>query len=382
MARADGYRVGRLRQRRQRRLQTWQLVFLVVLAVVVAFGAVLAAVRLADWILGPEKEPRKTGYLALMVVGQGEKDRQPSIYLALRDADTRKTTLFTVPRSLLLEAPGGEYVYAGDMVATDLKGDLERLLKVKIDLSYRLPYKAFQQLAARDEVWAELEDEATLTIDDTQKGYKGRVDVPAAQIPVLLSAKGRSGADESWMQDALTRGVFDAAALQPEQQRAQAVNAAVAGATGGEKQYLREILLGLMNGDPAIERIPSDGQTAMGQFAYRPDPELIMARITRRAPGYDAPYTILIRNGTGEVGVGEAVAERLASLDAKLPAAANASSFDYKRTQILAGSEALGVAQEVRAILGRGVVLDGSQLDPTTVMVIVGKDVSVKDLQE
>jgi len=39
------------------------------------------------------------------------------------------------------------------------------------------------------------------------------------------------------------------------------------------------------------------------------------------------------------------------------------------------------VAGEVRAILGRGVVLEGDGLGPTTVVVIVGKDLTAKDLQ-
>lgn len=382
MARADGYRVGRLRQRRRRRLQTWQLVFLVVFAVAVAFGAVFGAVRLADWILGPKEEAHKDGYLALVVVGKGETGRQPSVYLAMRDAATKTTTLFTVPRDLLLEAPGGEYVYAGDMVGTDLKGDLERLLDAKIDLSYQLPYKALQQLAGRDEVRAELASTATVKVDGAQKGFKGKVDIPASEIPVLLSAEGKSGSDESAMQDAVTRAVFDATALRPQQARGRTVDGVVTGARGGQKEYLREVLQALTNGQGVVERIPSNGETAMGQFAFRPDPERIMALITRRAPGFNAPYTVVVRNGSGEVGVGEAAAKRIASLDVNLPPVANASSFDYKRTQILAGAKALGVAQEVRAILGHGVVLDGAGLDPSTVMVIVGKDVSAKDLQE
>jgi hypothetical protein len=382
MARASGYRVGRLRERRKRRLQTWEVVVLVVLAVAVAFGAVLGAARLADWIMGPPKQAHKTGYLGLIVVGQGEAGRQPSIYLALRDATTKKVTLFTVPRSLLLTAPGGEYVFAADMVGTDLKSDLERLLRVKIDFAWRLPYAALDRLAGRDEVWADLEDTATLTVNGAQRGYKGRVDIPAGSVATLLSAKGKTGADESAMQDALTRGVLDAAALQPDQTRRQSIAAVVAAAGGGEKQYLSEVLGALTNGDPVVERIPSEGQTAMGQFAWRPVPEQIMAQITRRVPGYQAPYTVVIRNGSGEAGIGQAVADRIASLDVNLPPVANASSFDYQRTQILAGAKALDVAQEVRAILGRGVVLDGSRLGPTTIMVIIGKDLSAKDLQE
>jgi hypothetical protein len=81
-----------------------------------------------------------------------------------------------------------------------------------------------------------------------------------------------------------------------------------------------------------------------------------------------------VRNGTGAVGVGEAVATRLAVLDVNLPPVGNAGSFDYRQTQIIAGRTAVPVAQDIRAILGRGVVLDGPDLPEGTVEVIVGDD--------
>jgi hypothetical protein len=68
------------------------------------------------------------------------------------------------------------------------------------------------------------------------------------------------------------------------------------------------------------------------------------------------------------------VVERLASLDVNLPAPLNAESFSYKQTQIIAGPDTLPAARDIRAILGRGVVLDGPELPEGTVQVIVGDD--------
>ncbi len=39
------------------------------------------------------------------------------------------------------------------------------------------------------------------------------------------------------------------------------------------------------------------------------------------------------------------------------------------------------MAEEVRAILGRGVVLSGQDLPATTLVVIIGADLKAKDLQ-
>jgi hypothetical protein len=84
--------------------------------------------------------------------------------------------------------------------------------------------------------------------------------------------------------------------------------------------------------------------------------------------------TVQVFNGSGRLGVGRAVVERLASLDVNLPEPLNADSFSYAQTEILAGPETLPVARDIRAILGRGVVLDGPGLPKGTVQVIVGDD--------
>ncbi len=381
MARADGYRVARLRRRRDRKVQLWQVVFLVALATAVAFGAVVGAVRLAGWILGDDEPARRGGYLALITFGEGEKDGAPSAVLAVRDAE-KGVSLYTVPRALLLEGPGGEYVFAGDMlVAGELKGDLERLLAADIELTYRLSYADLEALVEDDEVWVELDRPVQLWVGGVERGYEGRVAVPAAEIGALLGAEGENGADESAMHEALLRGVLGSVALRPEAERRAAIGDVVAGARGSERVYLREILEAATGREADVNRLPSFGKTALGQFVYRPDRERIMAEITRRTPGFSADVTVLVRNGSGELGVGDAVVDRLASLPVELPAPGNADSFDYEKTQILAGSDALAVAEDVRAILGRGVVLDGSELGPATVVVIVGKDLTAKDLQ-
>jgi hypothetical protein len=123
-----------------------------------------------------------------------------------------------------------------------------------------------------------------------------------------------------------------------------------------------------------VEQFPASSRVAEGQFAFVPDAQEIQAGITRRAPAYHADVTVQVRNGSGKIGVGEAVVERLASLDVNLPEPLNADSFSYKQTQILAGPETLTVARDIRAILGRGVVLDGPKLPEGTVEVIVGDD--------
>jgi hypothetical protein len=155
-------------------------------------------------------------------------------------------------------------------------------------------------------------------------------------------------------------------------------SAAARSAGSADTRYLEDALRGLTGGDALVDRIPSFSRVAEGQFAFVPKGDDIMAQITRKAPGFRSRYTVVVRNGSGRVGVGQDVARQLAILDVNLPAPTNADTFDYRQTQILPGSRALPVAEDIRAILGRGVVLDGADVPPDTVVIIVGADTKLK----
>jgi hypothetical protein len=119
---------------------------------------------------------------------------------------------------------------------------------------------------------------------------------------------------------------------------------------------------------------------AEGQFAFVPDKDGIQAQITRRQEGYRSQYTVVVRNGSGRLGIGGEVVQVLSALDVNLPQATNADRFDYHQTRILAGAGALKVAEDVRAKLGVGVVLNGAEVPGDTVLVIIGDDLSSEDL--
>jgi hypothetical protein len=165
--------------------------------------------------------------------------------------------------------------------------------------------------------------------------------------------------------------VLDAAALRPAAQTSRLPNPSPSPSAG---PALAEVVGAMTSGDAVVERFPASTRVAEGQFAFVPDPEAIMAGITRRSPAYHADVTVEVRNGSGKLGVGEAVVERLASLDVNLPDPLNADTFTYRQTQILAGPDTLPVARDIRAILGRGVVLEGTDLPESTIRIIVGDD--------
>ena len=380
MPATKGYRVDRLRRRRRTRAELWQAWVLYTLAGVVAFGSVFGAWYLGSRWLKKPQEQAKPGYLALVTLTAPGSSGPVAAALIVKDAAGGATALYVIPKELLVQGPNGEYVFAGDaMVAGTLKQDLQRVVGAEIDAQYQLPLSALGDLATAGEFPLSLPLPVEVDLAGTRRTFKDRAIVSSSEVPALFAASGPNGYDAARMQEALWKAVLDAAALRPGDVRAHAARVATARASGSaDTRYLDDALKGLIGGDAVVALIPSDSRVAEGQFAFLPKADDIMAEITRKAPGFRSRYTVVVRNGSGRVGVGEAVAERLAILDVNLPAPTNADTFDYRQTQILPGSQALPVAEDIRAILGRGVVLDGADVPPDTVVVIVGADAKLK----
>ena len=380
--RNEGYRSQRLQKRRSRRLQSWQAVVLYALAAGVAFCAVLGAVYLSPYFIHGKEVPENPNYLAYVTVGVGESQRQAVAGLLVHDESTATRTFFSVPRSYLFTAERGEYVMGEDaIVSADASDYIERLVGVPVDYVLDLSYADLAALAGGSGLYVRLPRPVTVGPEGSSRTFEGDFTLGRDDIAAVLSASGGSGPDEALLQQAVLEAAFKAAALQSPEKRKAALSDLTERTEGLSPDEARRVLEDLVGGRIGVERLPSRGVVSQGQFAYRPDPEQILARITRRSPRYDAPYTVVVENGTGEAGIGQLVAERLAVLDIDLPPVRNAASFDYRETQILAGADALGVAQDVRAILGRGVVLSGQELAKDMVVVIVGRDLKAKDLQ-
>ena len=371
-----GYRVDRLRRRRRTKLERWQAWTLYVLAVAVAFAAVWGAWYVGGRLVGTKQTPRKPGYLALIKLTSASG--QPvAAALAIKDV-AGGYYLYVIPRDLLLDGPQGQYVFAADsMTAGTLQQDLQRVIGAKVDAVYSIPVSSLAALAGTDQLQLSLAKPVQLAVSGTDATFKDKAVVQTSAIPELFAASGPSGVDAADMQQALWTAALQAAALRPAA-TARSVAARAGGQAGSGAQagsgVLADALRGLTSGRATVAQVPATSRVAEGQFAFVPDPEGIMAAITRKSPAYQSRYTVLVRNGTGAVGAGEAVAKRLAVLDVNLPPVGNASSFDYRQTQIIAGRDAVPVAQDVRAILGRGVVLDGADLPTDTVVVVVGRD--------
>jgi len=372
MPERKGYRSDRLRRRRRRRVERRQAWILYVMAALVAFVAVLGAWYLAGRVANKDQPAKKSGYLAAIQLTVPGKDAPVAALLAVQDPEGGDPGVYLVPPDLLLEGPDGEYVFAADAMQQGvLAKDLGRVVNVPVDAVYTVPVSKLGDWAGTGEIEVQLDKPVAVEIGGESRMIKDGDLVPVADLPAIFSDEGDARRELTTLQTALVKAVLDAAALRPAADRSH-----LAGPSPSPSAWpgLSAVLARITSGDAQVQRFPAGTRVAEGQFAFVPDAEQIMAGITRRSPAYHAAVTVEVRNGSGKIGVARAVVERLASLDVNLPAPLNADSFDYQQTQILAGPDTLPVARDIRAILGRGVVLDGSGLPKHTIRVIVGDD--------
>ena len=372
MPKRKGYRSDRLRRRRRSRVESSQAWILYLLAAAVAFAAVLGAWYVGSRFTKDEPVAQKGGYIAAFQLTAPGQETPVAALLVVQDPSGGDPGVYVVPPDLLLEGPNGEYVFAADaMAAGSLAADLGRVVNAPIDAVYTLPISELGRWAGSSELQVALERPVAADVNGHTQMVEDGGSVAVADLPAIFSDAGANRQDITALQVALVKSALEAAALRPAGERA-----ALAGVSPSPKAgpALSEILGRITSGSAVVGQFPASIRVAEGQSAFVPDPEAIQAGITRRSPSYRAAVTVQVRNGSGRIGVGEAVVERLASLDVNLPKPLNADSFSYEQTQILAGPETLQVARDIRAILGRGVVLDGPELPRGTVRVIVGDD--------
>jgi hypothetical protein len=347
------------------------------LAAAVAFAAVLGAWYVAARFSDGEPAPKKTGFVAAVQLTVPDEEAPVAALLVVQDPSEGGPGVFFVPPDLLLEGPNGEYVFAADsMAAGDLAADLGRVINAPIDATYTAPVSDLARWAGTDELQVTLAEPVSVDLDGGAVVLETGASVAGADLPAIFAATGANRSALASLQTALVQAALDAAALRPESERRSLTGPSPSPSSG---PAFAHVVDRAASGAAAVALFPAGTRVAEGQFAFVPRPEEVQAHITRRSPAYDAAVTVQVLNGCGRVGVGEAVVQRLATLDVNLPAPLNADSFSYAQTQILAGAETLSVARDIRAILGRGVVLDGPGLPKGMVQVIVGDDFKVQE---
>jgi hypothetical protein len=143
---------------------------------------------------------------------------------------------------------------------------------------------------------------------------------------------------------------------------------------------LRSSLEGLRGGVEEARTLPGRLVEGIGFVYFEPD--LVAVRALLGTASDDATE-VEVQNGSGAVGVVEAVSERLEPLGYHLLPSRNADRFpDVENTQVFAARDALAEGERVREVLGTGRLIPQDGLPSGRIVVVVGGDLTVEQLRE
>lgn len=109
---------------------------------------------------------------------------------------------------------------------------------------------------------------------------------------------------------------------------------------------------------------------------FRAEPGAVRDALVRTFGGPDRDVvSVIVLNGSGEPGIGEAVAERIVGGGFSIVVSENASSFDHEDTLVVVGSSGdVALGERVRDLLGTGTVNVSVSSGLAPVTIVVGKD--------
>ncbi len=386
----------RLELRRRRRQQRVRLV--AVLVTLLAFAAAAFAVWLAadapEMPTPPEQPEVRTQSTLLLQVQLPDRTAAASVLLA-HDPDEVTGAGVLVPPQVLVTVPGtGSLPFGRALSTVDAQGSrdaLSDLMGVTVDDGWVLPTESLTALV------------------DALGGIPVEVDVPVIREQTVILSPGAQRVDGSRALELLRY----LGAEEQEQSRLARVQQVVDGVVGSLPQdagevasllgtlgdgsqstlglpALADFLLGLAAADadgqlqydtlPVIPIDPGGGVTAFRLDAARSTPVVERLLAESVPPGVrEGGNRVLVLNGVGTPGLGEAVRAKLAPAGFVFVGSRNAPEFGYATTQVLvpeATQEAQALGERVAAALGVPPTSVGAQEFGTVadVVVLVGAD--------
>ncbi len=122
-------------------------------------------------------------------------------------------------------------------------------------------------------------------------------------------------------------------------------------------------------------------QAGSGQSWYlEPEPDELAALLS--GSPVNSAFSLEIRRGTAGQALAGAAAARLAPLRFTMVPAASQPGVGFDNTQIRCGSDAIGPSNQIHDLLGKGTVIKDDTLQKRQIIVIIGSDLTLQDLQK
>ncbi|HYU58623.1 MAG TPA: LCP family protein [Actinomycetota bacterium] len=356
-----GERVRRATLRRRRR----RVRLLSAMAVLAVAGSVAGYVLLAgDGRPGPEEAPPSgAGADAQVVTAFGYDGRRDEVAV-LASAGGKDSLVMVVPANLDVSTPGHGTGPVGRAVpggAETVGTTVANLLGIEVDHRGVL---ASDGLAGFVEAIGGLAVRlgAAANLGERNAG-PGEVELTGAEAAFYLDRSPGDPLERSLRFEevvaGLVRAAGDGAALQD----------AAADADGGFGAAV-----GSVGDDPRIEEVPVVDPTAAATAIDREAADRLVRELFVRPTGTAA--TVVVLNGNGVPGIGQAVAERIVPEGFRIVVSTNARAFDVETTRIEVGTEGKReLGERIRSLLGVGEVFVGEEATGLAdITIVVGRD--------
>ncbi|NLE73320.1 MAG: LytR C-terminal domain-containing protein [Actinobacteria bacterium] len=346
----EGYRRRRAEIRRARRRLLIRRVLLGLLALVAVGGVVFGVVSLGGRSgVGGSNAPDSTSPSAARSAGVVLRVTQDASTAAVLfvSVSGSPTTLMSFPGDTLAQVEAG-FATIETIVAEQGPEAIAHVVQHLIDS---------EVTAVADVSWASLREVATIV---SSKGA----------LPPALRNKSTSAAS------VLTAADVVAAAAKTSKGQAALDSLDLKGSGAKEvAEALREL-----PSPPGVEAVVPGkwvGQTPSEY--YEPDP--VRIAVLKGESGGEDRVSVEVQNGSGEIGVAEAVSTAIVGLGFGVLEPKNAEQFpDVVTTQILAAPDVLAEAEHVRTLLGVGMVVKREEFPVGRIVVVVGRDLPVSSV--
>ena len=379
----SGYRSQRLNERRRRR-RRWSARLILIAGVIIA-AAGFAAVF---WLVRPESSGNVQGQLGAnfvensVVIAVGRDANGAVSHLLAVVPGDRGYSIYTIPARTLVDVPGHGFQQIDRVM--DLGGEplldqvVESLLKLPVSQHIQFSQEVINMAAEQAGTLSLRAERPLTTADGSVTLAAGDNPVTSSRALAILSASFNDSQSGPLLQALFYQGLRDSLSLRSEQDRrsfAGMLARRVDSDLGSDA--FTDVFIELTTAGMTVSVQPLPVRTAGSgaSWFFEPLPGQIEALMSR-SPG--AAISLEVRNGTGQAGITEATAARLAALNFTTTMQAEASGVNYDYTQIRCGSEALAEGEQVRSILGRGTLIKDEYLEKHQIIVIIGRDLGIE----
>ncbi|MHB8143184.1 MAG: LCP family protein [Thermoleophilia bacterium] len=381
-------RSGTRRQRlaAHRRARRRRLTFVILLAGALASATVFAAVFALERSRGaPEAAPAPAGDRNVIMVGKDDAGNLSQVLVVVGGA-RGGYSIYTIPGRTLADTPGHGFQRLDRVIQLGgqqlLDQTVANLLQVPLRFHVYFDYNAVQ-------IMAEQAGSIDFKAASALASADGSVSLAAGDNPTspdkAMSYLKNSVKDPqvgSQVQALFYQGLRGALSARPGSDRrnfARQVYQRIQSDMSAEDFV--DLFAGITDPAGAAGVWPLPVRAAGGgqDWYFEPVPDELAALIS--GSPLNAGYTLEIRNGGVDPAVAGAVTARLAPLRFRLAPASDQSNVGYDTTQIRCGSDAIDQGNQVRNLLGKGNVIKDESMSNKQITVIIGKDLSLQDLQ-